>query len=108
MTAIVVGVGGVGARAVSTSLDRSCKVRALEALHQWWHSYFIQLWHLPSGQLLANTVFSTAITCAFLAPSADHVWVGGGEGKIFGCVLIEPVRTIVALYLVDGVSYRFF
>jgi len=66
VTHVYCGVGGVCARVVSTSLDRTCK-----------------LWDLSTGSLVCSVVFPTSLTCAILDPSEHAVYVGGLDGIVY-------------------------
>ena len=66
VTDIYVGAGGIRARAVSSSLDQTCK-----------------FWDLATGRLLCSLKFSESLLSVTMNMAENRLYAGGTSGKIY-------------------------
>jgi len=71
VTGIAVGACGCAARVATAGLDRSCK-----------------LWSLVTGEMLASVSYPSAATAVAMDSSERELYVGGGDGTIYGANLL--------------------
>ncbi|GAB1604951.1 WD repeat-containing protein 18-like [Argonauta hians] len=66
ITDLYVGAGGIRARVVSSSLDRTCKI-----------------WDLATGRLLCSFLFSESLLSVCMNMAENRLYAGGSSGKIY-------------------------
>ncbi|XP_014778905.1 WD repeat-containing protein 18 [Octopus bimaculoides] len=66
ITDLYVGAGGIRARIVSSSLDRTCK-----------------FWDLATGRLLCSFMFSESLLSVTMNMAENRLYAGGSSGKIY-------------------------
>jgi len=77
ITGLFIGAGGISARLLSCSMDRTCRI-----------------WHIPSGTQLACIAFPSAVTSVAMDLAETHLYAGANSGLIYEVDLFQPVPIV--------------
>ncbi|KAL5992847.1 hypothetical protein ACLOJK_013766 [Asimina triloba] len=95
VTNVVAGYGGCNAIIVSSSEDRTCKVRDV-----------LQVWSLSKGKLLRSVVFPSIVDAIALDPGEYVFYAGCRDGKIYVAALNaeSPTNSKYGMHIISSLS----